>query len=303
MFDSFNREITYLRISVTDLCNLRCTYCMPAEGVKLRPRSEFLSYEEIAAVAREAAGLGITKIRLTGGEPLVKKDIADLVRMLKSIPGVREVGLTTNGTLLAPLAAKLKDAGLDRINVSLDTLEPDKYREITRGGDIAAVLRGIEAVRAAGFLNTKINMVLIPGVNESDAEAMAAFCRAKGFALQRIHHYSLRERGDDGDPLEAERPHPSDRGRTTEALPLFRRRDRGRSGRHRREPAESDPREAGARRELHGPGQLADRRMTWPSLTSDRPGRRRWSTSAPSRSAAGRRAPRAASGSGRRPWP
>ena len=207
MFDSFDREITYLRISVTDLCNLRCTYCMPAEGVKHRPRADFLSYEEIAAVAREAAGLGITKIRLTGGEPLVKKDIAVLVRLLKSIPGVREVGLTTNGTLLGPLAAQLKDAGLDRINVSLDTLDPDKYREITRGGDIAAVLRGIDAAAAAGFRNTKINMVLIPGVNEGDAEAMAAFCRAKGIALQRIHHYSLRERGDGGDPLAAERPH------------------------------------------------------------------------------------------------
>ena len=144
---------------------------------------------------------------MTGGEPLVKKDIAVLVRLLKSIPGVREAGLTTNGTLLGPLAAQLKDAGLDRINVSLDTLDPDKYREITRGGDIAAVLRGIDAAAAAGFRNTKINMVLIPGVNEGDAGAMAAFCRAKGIALQRIHHYSLRERGDGGDPLEAERPH------------------------------------------------------------------------------------------------
>jgi cyclic pyranopterin phosphate synthase len=127
--------------------------------------------------------------------------------MLRAIPGVREVGLTTNGTLLAPLAARLKDAGLDRLNISLDTLDPEKYRKITRGGDIAAVYRGIEAAIAAGFRNTKINMVLIPGVNEGDVEAMTAFCREKGFALQRIHHYSLRERGDDGDPLEAERPH------------------------------------------------------------------------------------------------
>jgi cyclic pyranopterin phosphate synthase len=207
MFDSFDREITYLRISVTDLCNLRCTYCMPAEGVALRPRSEFLSYERIADVAREAAALGIVKVRLTGGEPLIKKDIATLIRMLKAIPGLREVALTTNGTRLAALAPALKAAGLDRINVSLDTLDPAKYREITRGGDVADVLRGIDAALAAGFAGTKVNMVLIPGVNEDDVGTMAAFCRAKGLVLQRIHHYSLRERGDEGDPLEAERPH------------------------------------------------------------------------------------------------
>lgn len=207
MFDSYNREITYLRISVTDLCNLRCTYCMPAEGVALRPRSEFLSYEAVVEIAREAARLGIAKIRLTGGEPLVKKDIDVLVRGLKSLPGVREVALTTNGTLLAPLAGRLKAAGLDRINISLDTLDAAKYRDITRGGDIRAALRGIDAALAAGFANTKINMVLIPGVNEGDVDEMAAFCRGKGLALQRIHHYSLRERGDGGDPLAAERPH------------------------------------------------------------------------------------------------
>jgi cyclic pyranopterin phosphate synthase len=207
MFDSFDREITYLRISVTDLCNLRCTYCMPAEGVAHRPRSEFLGYEALIEIARVAAGLGIAKMRLTGGEPLVKKDIDVLVRGLKSIPGVREVALTTNGTLLALLAARLKAAGLDRINISLDTLDAAKYRDITRGGDIRAALRGIGAALDAGFADTKVNMVLIPGVNEGDVEAMSAFCRDKGLALQRIHHYSLRERGEAGDPMEAERPH------------------------------------------------------------------------------------------------
>jgi len=206
MFDSFDREITYLRISITDLCNLRCGYCMPADGVRHRPRSDFLSYEEIAAVAREAAKLGISKIRLTGGEPLIKKDISVLVRMLKEIPGVREVVLTTNGTRLPALAPKLKAAGLDRLNVSLDTLDADTYRRITRGGDIADVLEGLGAAAAAGFRNTKINMVVIPGVNENDVGPMAAFCRAHGYTLQRIHHYSLRARGDAGDPLGAERP-------------------------------------------------------------------------------------------------
>jgi cyclic pyranopterin phosphate synthase len=207
MFDSYNREISYLRISVTDFCNLRCTYCMPPDGVTPRPRREFLSYEAIAAIAREAAGLGITQVRLTGGEPLVKRDITVLLRLLKAIPGVREVALTTNGTLLAPLAGPLKEAGLDRINVSLDTLDPIKYREITRGGDIRDALRGIEAALGAGFRNTKINMVLIPGVNDEAIDEMAAFCRRKGLVLQRIHHYSLRDRGEAGDPLDAERPH------------------------------------------------------------------------------------------------
>jgi len=206
MYDSFNRKIDYLRISLTDLCNLRCTYCMPAEGVPLRPRSDFLSYEEIAAVVREAAALGLTKIRLTGGEPLVKKDLDVLIEQLKAVPGVEEVALTTNGTLLAPLAAALKAAGLDRLNISLDTLDPEKYRRITRGGDIEDVMRGIAAAREAGFERTKINMVLIPGVNELEIEAMAAFCRDRGLILQRIRHYSLRERGDDGELEEAERP-------------------------------------------------------------------------------------------------
>jgi cyclic pyranopterin phosphate synthase len=206
MYDSYNRKIDYLRISLTDLCNLRCTYCMPAEGVPLRPRGDFLSYEEIAAIVREAAAIGITKIRLTGGEPLVKKDLDVLIRALKAIPGVEEVALTTNGTLLAPLAGTLKAAGLDRLNISLDTLDPDRYRRITRGGDIEEVMRGIAAARAAGFERTKINMVLIPGVNEDEVGAMAAFCREQELAFQRIRHYSLRERGDGGELEEAERP-------------------------------------------------------------------------------------------------
>jgi cyclic pyranopterin phosphate synthase len=206
MYDSYDRKISYLRISLTDLCNLRCTYCMPAEGVALKPRSAFLSYEEIIAVVGEAAALGITKIRLTGGEPLVKKDVCFLVQGLKAVRGVEEVAMTTNGTLLAGMAAALKDAGLDRLNISLDTLDAGKYRTITRGGDLGAVLRGIEAARRAGFRGTKINMVLIPGTNDGDVEAMAAFCRQNGLVLQRIRRYSLREREESGGPEEAERP-------------------------------------------------------------------------------------------------
>lgn len=207
MYDSYHRKISYLRVSVTDLCNLRCTYCMPPEGVKLKRRSEILSYEAIIEIAHEAAGLGITKIRLTGGEPLVKKDICVLVRGLKAIPGLEEVTLTTNGTLLAPLAVPLKKAGLDRINISLDTLDPERYRSITRGGDIRDALEGIEATRAAGFRKSKINMVLVPGFNEDEVEAMAAFCAGKGLTLQRIHHYSLDDRGETGDFEDAERPY------------------------------------------------------------------------------------------------
>jgi GTP 3',8-cyclase len=206
MYDSYNRKIDYLRISLTDLCNLRCTYCMPAEGVSLRPRSDFLTYEEITEVVREAVGLGLTKIRLTGGEPLVKKDLDILIRALKAIPGIEELALTTNGTRLAPLAEILKEAGLDRINISLDTLDPERYRSITRGGDIRDVLRGIDAARAAGFRRTKINMVLIPGVNDDEIGAMAAFCGENGLTLQRIRHYSLRERGDESEREDAERP-------------------------------------------------------------------------------------------------
>jgi cyclic pyranopterin phosphate synthase len=154
--------------------------------------------------------LGITKVRLTGGEPLVLPDIDVLIRKLKEVPGLREVALTTNGTLLAPLARRLKDAGLDRLNVSLDTVDPVKYGEVTRGGDVRNALRGLEAARAAGFRRTKVNMVLIPGFNENDIPDMAAFCRREGLVLQRIHRYSLDDRGEGKEPVQAERPYACD---------------------------------------------------------------------------------------------
>ena len=191
MYDKFNRRIDYLRISVTDRCNLRCTYCMPAEGVVPKSHHDILSYEKILEVVNEAISLGIKKVRLTGGEPLVRKGILFLVQQLKKLPGLEELTLTTNGVLLAEMAHSLKKAGIDRINISLDTLDPGKYKELTRIGDIKNVLRGIEAVIEAGFENSKINMVLIPGINENEVEAMQAFCSGKGFALQRINHYSL----------------------------------------------------------------------------------------------------------------
>jgi len=191
MLDKFNRKIDYLRISVTDRCNLRCTYCMPEEGVAPKSHSDILSYEKIVAVAREATALGVKKIRLTGGEPLVRKGVLFLIEQLKKLPDLNELTLTTNGVLLDTMARPLKEAGIDRLNISLDTLDAERYTTLTRGGDIRRVMRGIDAANGAGFKHTKINMVVIPGFNEEDVETMRAFCREKGFSLQRINHYSL----------------------------------------------------------------------------------------------------------------
>jgi cyclic pyranopterin phosphate synthase len=191
MFDKFKRQIDYLRISVTDRCNLRCTYCMPEEGVVPKSHHDILSYEKILEVVKEAISLGVKKIRLTGGEPLLRRGVLFLVQQIKKLPGLEELTLTTNGVLLDEMSRPLKEAGLDRINISLDTLDPGKYKELTRIGDIKNVLRGIDAVIQAGFKNTKINMVLIPGFNDNEVETMQNFCLEKGFALQRINHYSL----------------------------------------------------------------------------------------------------------------
>ena len=206
MFDTYNRRINYLRISVTDRCNLRCTYCMPEAGIGLKSHADILPYEKIVLIAAAAAKMGIDKIRLTGGEPLVRKNIVFLVRELKGVPGVSEVSMTSNGTLLDLLAEELKQAGLDRLNISLDTLDAGKYRQITRNGDIEKVFAGIHAASRAGFRATKINMVLIPGFNGSEVEAMKKFCRENGLHLQRIHHYSLYDHETVKKELAAERP-------------------------------------------------------------------------------------------------
>ncbi len=166
--DSCGRSINYLRISVTDRCNLRCIYCLPPSGIPLIPRNHILSYEEILSVVRAATEAGISKIRLTGGEPLVREGLPRLVEMLSGVQRVEEVSLTTNGTLLSKQAAALKQAGLTRVNVSLDTLNAGKYRDITRLGELRDVLDGIEAARGAGLLPVKINMVVIRGVNDDE---------------------------------------------------------------------------------------------------------------------------------------
>ena len=149
--DSFQRPINYLRISVSDRCNLRCIYCMPPEGIPLMPHHQILSYEEIHLVARAAAELGITKLRLTGGEPLVRSELTELVAMLAQIQGIDDISLTTNGVLLRQYATELKKAGLHRVNVSLDSLRSDRFHHITRIGRLDDVLQGIHAARQAGL--------------------------------------------------------------------------------------------------------------------------------------------------------
>ncbi len=166
--DAYNRPISYLRISVTDRCNLRCVYCMPPEGVPWRPHDQILSYEEIEPVVRAAAELGVSKVRLTGGEPLVRPGIVDLVRMLAGVPGVDDLAMTTNGILLGRYAADLAAAGLQRVNVSLDTLRPERFRRITARGELSEVWAGIEAARRAGLAPIKINTVVIRGLNDDE---------------------------------------------------------------------------------------------------------------------------------------
>ena len=151
MLDRFDRKISYLRISVTDRCNFRCVYCMPAEGIPLKTHDDILSYDEIVEVVRIGVKLGVTKIRITGGEPLVRKNLPDLVRMISEIEGIEDIGLTTNGVLLPQMTETLKAAGLNRVNISLDTLNPEKFNKITRIGNVDDVFRGIDAALMAGL--------------------------------------------------------------------------------------------------------------------------------------------------------
>jgi cyclic pyranopterin phosphate synthase len=173
LVDPFQRTITYLRISLTDRCNLRCVYCMPESGIKFVPRQEILTLEEIARIVRIAAGMGLRRVRLTGGEPLVRSGITQLVRWIAETPGIEDISLTTNGMVLATYAEELARAGLKRVNVSLDTLRPDRFREITRHGDLAAVYEGIAAARAAGLSPIKINVVVLREVNDDEAADIA----------------------------------------------------------------------------------------------------------------------------------
>ena len=206
MYDRFNRNINYLRISVTDRCNLRCEYCMPAEGVTLLNHNDILSFEEMIEVVKAGVSFGINKVRITGGEPLVRKGIVDFVKMLSEIPEILDLGMTTNGVLLDKYAHQLKEAGLHRINVSLDTIDPEKYRKVTRGGNLSDVLRGIDAALDAGLEPIKINAVIYKSKEEPDAVGVRDFCIEKGLKIRYIHlmeldkgEFSVVEGGDGGD--------------------------------------------------------------------------------------------------------
>lgn len=191
MFDRYNRMINYLRISVTDRCNLRCAYCMPEEGVVPLRHSDILTYEEILEVVKVAASLGVTKIRITGGEPLVRKGVISLIREISKLDAIRDLSMTSNGLLMEDFADRLKEAGLHRVNISLDTLDPDRYRQLTRGGDLNRVLRGITAALNAGLIPVKINCVTERSSDEPDARSVMKYCRERGLPVRFIRRMDL----------------------------------------------------------------------------------------------------------------
>ncbi len=187
MVDGFGRRIEYLRISVTDKCNLRCVYCMPEEGLPWLRRDEILSYEEITEVVRVMAGMGLRRVRLTGGEPLVRKDLPRLVAMLAAVPGIEDIALSTNAVLLAPMAKSLRDAGVSRVNISLDSLRPERADAIARRpGTLAKVLRGLDAAERVGFDPIKINVVLMRGENDDEIADFAELSRHRPLHVRFI---------------------------------------------------------------------------------------------------------------------
>ena len=196
LIDRYGRRVTYIRLSVTDRCDFRCAYCMPLK-MKFLPKSEILSLEEILLVARAFVRLGVNKIRVSGGEPLVRKGVVQLCENLAQLPGVREVAVTTNGSQLPRLAAPLRRAGVRRVNISLDTLDPGKFKSLTRTGDLSAVLRGMEAARAANFEGVKVNVVMMRGFNDDEIVPLARFALANGMDISYIEEMPL---GDIGRP-------------------------------------------------------------------------------------------------------
>ncbi len=186
MIDNYGRNINYMRISVTELCNLRCRYCMPENGIVKRSHEEMMTAEETVDAVKAAVSLGINKIRITGGEPLVKRGIVELCRSIASIDGVEELCITTNGTLLPVYGRDLKEAGVDRVNISLDTLDPRKYRYITRIGQLEDAMRGIDAAFDSGFGRIKINTVLMGGFNDDEIEDFVNLTREKDIEVRFI---------------------------------------------------------------------------------------------------------------------
>jgi len=189
--DSFNRPLKDLRISVTDRCNFRCTYCMPLDHYEWINKKEILTFEEISRLARLAVELGVGKIRLTGGEPLVRQDLPSLVENLASIQGLKDLCLTTNGALLAERVNALKSAGLRRVNISVDTLDAEKFTIMTKRGDLDKVLEGIFAAKEAGLAPIKLNAVVERGVNEDDIIPLVEFARQHGFGMRFIEYMDV----------------------------------------------------------------------------------------------------------------
>ena len=188
--DRFGRTIDYVRLSVTDRCDFRCVYCM-AEDMTFVPRAQVLTLEEMGRLARVLVALGVKRIRLTGGEPLVRRDVAQLVHNIGALPGLGELNMTTNGARLDRFAATLKDGGLDRINISLDSLDPERFRQLTRTGDLKQVLAGIEAARSAGFKRIKLNSVILRGRNHDEVPALVDFALEKGLDISFIEEMPL----------------------------------------------------------------------------------------------------------------
>ena len=188
LIDSYGRRINYLRLSVTDRCNLRCCYCMPAEGIPKKQHGDMLSYEELFRVASEAVALGIEKIRITGGEPLVRKGLVEFAGRLSKIPGLKELVLTTNGVLLDEMALPLRRAGVQRLNISLDSLKAETFAGITRGGNLARVINGIAAAQEAGFPPVKINMVVMRGIDDDELLDFADLTINKPYTVRFIEY-------------------------------------------------------------------------------------------------------------------
>jgi len=198
LIDSFGRRVDYLRVSVTDRCNYRCFYCIPSEGAETSARSGFLCYEELTRLIRLFSGLGVSKVRFTGGEPLMRRDMVELARQVSALPGISDLSLSTNAHLLEQHAPELREAGVSRVNISLDTLNPAVFTDITRGGDLAIVLRGIDAALAAGMQPVKLNMVIMKGINEYEIESMLDFAIERGADLRFIETMPIGAAGRDG---------------------------------------------------------------------------------------------------------
>lgn len=196
LVDKFGRVHDYLRISVTDRCNLRCVYCMPEEGMEFEPEERLLTFDEIAETVRVLAGYGVRKLRLTGGEPMVRKNLEQLVAMLSSIPGIEDIAMTTNGIYFASRAEKFRQAGLTRINISLDSLRADRFALITRGGDIHRVLAGIDAAIRVGLEPIKLNVVLMKGLNDDEIEDFLKLTLERNLHVRFIEYMPI---GHDGE--------------------------------------------------------------------------------------------------------